>query len=292
MSTLKTCDLCSKIIIRLEVLFPEQTIVETSCHHTFHLDCYNKTKKTSNECPFCQNSCHLINQPKIENKQNQLLGDTESCSICLEPMRDQKHLIARTSCNHIFHKQCTEKLSSCPYCTNTISKLKYYRWNKNAFIPVDIASICLLCTNEFKNPEQVIRTYCDHNFHKICLKEWHSKDANCPSCKTNIAIGGIIELLWIKNKLVNPRQCNSNCQFACLCDEKFKDDGQKIVKLRSHSAFYEQGSYSCNHLFYSSCIKDCKKCPYCSKVIHHKIPMIFKDFNLVENPSLLARIFT
>ena len=45
----------------------------------------------------------------------------------------------------------------------------------------DDISVCMICRDE----EPDFLTFCNHNFHKDCLKQWHKKIKNeCPYCRS------------------------------------------------------------------------------------------------------------
>lgn len=56
-----------------------------------------------------------------------------SCSVCLEEFKDNE-TISKTSCNHMFHKNCLETWlntnTKCPFCRNTLKEENNYLINR------------------------------------------------------------------------------------------------------------------------------------------------------------------
>lgn len=43
---------------------------------------------------------------------------------------------------------------------------------------------CCICMEKLKNEEDIVKTPCDHLFHKLCLKQWIDNSKNdCPICR-------------------------------------------------------------------------------------------------------------
>jgi DNA-directed RNA polymerase subunit RPC12/RpoP len=42
---------------------------------------------------------------------------------------------------------------------------------------------CVVCQEDFKKDEQLLRLECKHIFHKKCLKEWLERHNTCPMCR-------------------------------------------------------------------------------------------------------------
>ena len=45
---------------------------------------------------------------------------------------------------------------------------------------------CIICFEEYKNKNRVIKLECNHIFHKICLSRWIEKNQSCPLCRFKI----------------------------------------------------------------------------------------------------------
>ncbi|CAD8099492.1 unnamed protein product [Paramecium sonneborni] len=46
---------------------------------------------------------------------------------------------------------------------------------------------CAICLDNLNNDQEVRQTYCHHNFHSICIKEWLMKNKKeCPVCRTTL----------------------------------------------------------------------------------------------------------
>ena len=47
---------------------------------------------------------------------------------------------------------------------------------------------CIICLNDFKEKEKVMKLGCDHIFHVDCLNDWLENNKQCPLCKKDIKI--------------------------------------------------------------------------------------------------------
>ena len=47
---------------------------------------------------------------------------------------------------------------------------------------------CIICLNDFKEKEKVMKLGCDHIFHVDCMKDWLENNKKCPLCKKDIKI--------------------------------------------------------------------------------------------------------
>eukprot|EP00834_Sanchytrium_tribonematis_P007114 NODE_597_length_5571_cov_0.535270.p4 type:complete len:155 gc:universal NODE_597_length_5571_cov_0.535270:4845-4381(-) len=56
-----------------------------------------------------------------------------------------------------------------------------------SYITIPSELECCICCEEMKSSEIIIKTDCNHEFHKSCLKSWHSHkygfDLTCPLCR-------------------------------------------------------------------------------------------------------------
>lgn len=64
---------------------------------------------------------------------------------------------------------------------NTLETNEYNHFNSSKICD------CLICMNEFKSDDIVLRTCNEHIFHKDCIKSWLCKESNkCPICRNDI----------------------------------------------------------------------------------------------------------
>ncbi|XP_037823304.1 E3 ubiquitin-protein ligase TRAIP-like [Lucilia sericata] len=45
--------------------------------------------------------------------------------------------------------------------------------------------VCPICTDVFKNSDDVYSTSCGHIFHLSCMEEWKRRESSCPQCRHN-----------------------------------------------------------------------------------------------------------
>jgi hypothetical protein len=53
-------------------------------------------------------------------------------------------------------------------------------------ITVPMGADCVICLNEYKERDKVVRLPCRHFYHDTCLSPWVSKSVHCPLCKCNL----------------------------------------------------------------------------------------------------------
>lgn len=56
----------------------------------------------------------------------------------------------------------------------------------------NIKELCTICQCETTEEEDVVITECKHFFHKDCIDEWVKFKAECPVCKTKLAVTEVI----------------------------------------------------------------------------------------------------
>lgn len=49
-----------------------------------------------------------------------------------------------------------------------------------------INETCCICLSQYEDENVILRTACNHDFHKICLVQWMWENKNCPLCKKEI----------------------------------------------------------------------------------------------------------
>ncbi len=47
----------------------------------------------------------------------------------------------------------------------------------------ELIPLCLICLDYLDKACNIIKTECDHRFHKACLQDWHQVKAECPACR-------------------------------------------------------------------------------------------------------------
>jgi hypothetical protein len=45
---------------------------------------------------------------------------------------------------------------------------------------------CIICYNNFKQNEEIVKLPCNHYFHKSCILNWILVNSNCPLCRNNL----------------------------------------------------------------------------------------------------------
>ena len=76
----------------------------------------------------------------------------------------------------------------------------------------DDISVCMICREE----EPDFLTFCSHNFHEDCLKQWHERIKNeCPYCRS---------FMTVKETLANNLEgCPHGCSRVCPCSRFVTD---------------------------------------------------------------------
>ena len=49
-----------------------------------------------------------------------------------------------------------------------------------------VEEICVICQDDFKEDNECSKLYCDHKFHKNCIKQWICHKKTCPLCNLKL----------------------------------------------------------------------------------------------------------
>lgn len=72
-----------------------------------------------------------------------------------------------------------------------LSKILYKnkeKLNNNSLIKLKKCGIdeCIICLDDFKKNDKIIQLYCNHVYHKKCLRQWFKESMTCPLCNTSL----------------------------------------------------------------------------------------------------------
>ena len=45
---------------------------------------------------------------------------------------------------------------------------------------------CVICQDDYHKNKKCVQLYCDHVFHKECIKDWFSQKLTCPLCNNHL----------------------------------------------------------------------------------------------------------
>lgn len=48
---------------------------------------------------------------------------------------------------------------------------------------------CIICYEDYKVKDKVLVLYCNHIYHRSCLKEWFKRSIKCPLCNLPVKTG-------------------------------------------------------------------------------------------------------
>ena len=65
---------------------------------------------------------------------------------------------------------------------NNFNNLYTIRYSKKTQHEVN-DSLCVICHEQFKPNNSIIKLDCKHTFHKKCLKSWFKSNITCPICR-------------------------------------------------------------------------------------------------------------
>ena len=66
--------------------------------------------------------------------------------------------------------------------TSWLKYKKYIRKTKK----INKKDICIICQEDYSTNNKGAIMYCNHTFHKSCLKTWFNERPCCPLCNTNL----------------------------------------------------------------------------------------------------------
>ena len=61
-------------------------------------------------------------------------------------------------------------------------KLKYNSTKFKNYVK-NPSTACCICTDDYKNNEDVVSLTCKHIYHESCVKEWINMSSSCPTCR-------------------------------------------------------------------------------------------------------------
>ena len=67
---------------------------------------------------------------------------------------------------------------------NWIKFKKYVRKTKK----INKKEICVICQDDYSSDHKASTMYCNHTFHKKCLKQWLNQRPCCPLCNINLEL--------------------------------------------------------------------------------------------------------
>ena len=74
------------------------------------------------------------------------------------------------------------------FCCTLFSRCTF--GNKKKYIKIKskdtIYNECPICLEYFRENDKLARLSCDHVFHIDCIKQWISRESNCPICRIKI----------------------------------------------------------------------------------------------------------
>lgn len=65
--------------------------------------------------------------------------------------------------------------------TENLQRVTYNTTNISATAIID--DVCPICLDSFNHKKIIVKTLCNHHFHKKCIAEWLRNNFTCPSCK-------------------------------------------------------------------------------------------------------------
>ena len=70
--------------------------------------------------------------------------------------------------------------------SNWLKYKKYVRKTKK----INNEEICVICQEDYSNNHRASTMYCNHTFHKSCLKTWLNERPCCPLCNIDLDLLG------------------------------------------------------------------------------------------------------
>ena len=66
---------------------------------------------------------------------------------------------------------------------------------------------CYICLSSLLKKNRLIRLFCGHTFHLKCIFEWFNQKISCPTCKLNMRLELIKELLRELEEIIQHKEC-------------------------------------------------------------------------------------
>ena len=66
---------------------------------------------------------------------------------------------------------------------------------------------CYICLSSLLKRNRLIRLFCGHTFHLKCIFEWFNQKISCPTCKLNMRLELIKDLLGELEEIIQHKEC-------------------------------------------------------------------------------------